>query len=64
MTQYRVRKDGRYWKVYRRFSSVSTNRLDPWTWHLTTSYWEMAMWVATGDRRYQQDGFRLVRCFH
>lgn len=63
MTQYRVRKVGRYWQVHKRTSSVCTNRLDPWTWHLTTSYWSMAMWVATGDRCYQQDGFRLVPSF-
>ncbi len=25
-------------------------------WHLTTTHWWLAMWVATGDRRHVPDG--------
>lgn len=36
-----IRKEGRYWVLRKRGH-----------WHLTTSYWWLAMWLATRDRRH------------
>ncbi len=42
---WKVRKSGREWQVFKRGQ-----------WHLTTTHWWLAMWVATGDRRHVPAG--------